>query len=308
MQGPLSEIGVIELLQLLERGERSGVLRITGTGDTPPCELHIAHGVIVALEPAAGDQATRQALAARYLISAGETSEDPGVTRRPVAVQMRRQLAAQALTALIHRRDGRFEFETGPVPTGPLSLSADALVFDLVAVESRRVDLAGAQHDFRAIPQFTDPALLAAGEPPALGPRDWRLLDVVDGVRDVQALATLLDEPLEEVAASVQQLTAGLILELHPPAPDAAAVAHAAIEAGQYDDAAVLLRSRLADAPDDVEAWRTLGLAEVAAGRFEDAIEAWQHWRSKDPDRGDDAAALMQAARTMVEALRDARD
>ena len=46
----------------------------------------------------------------------------------------------------------------------------------------------------------------------------------------------------------------------------------------------------------------------MGAGRFEQAIDAWQSWRDNDPERGGDAAALMQAARTMVEALRDARD
>jgi tetratricopeptide (TPR) repeat protein len=308
VHGPLSEIGLIELLQLLERGGRSGVLRISGAEATPPCELHIARGEIVAIEPSAGDHATRQALAARHLITAAEASDDPGVLDRPVAARMRQQLAAQALADMVHWRQGRFDFTTGAVPTGPLALRPDALVFDLVAVESRRLELAPAMSEFRAIPCFAEPAMLGTGALPPLAPRDWRLLDLVDGTRDVAALAAALDEPLEEVAGSVQLLMASLILELRQPMPDAGEVARAAIEAGQYEEAAALLRSRLAEHPADVDAWRALGLAEVAAGRFERAIEAWQSWSNNDPARGNDAAALMQAARTMVEALRDARD
>jgi tetratricopeptide (TPR) repeat protein len=308
VHGPLSEIGLIELLQLLERGGRSGVLRISGPDAAPHCELHIARGEIVALEPIAGDHATRQGLAARHLITAADAVDDPGLLALPIANRMRQQLASQALADMVHWREGRFDFATGTVPTGPLALRPDALVFDLVAVESRRLDLGPALAEFRAIPFFSEPGALGAGQLPTLAPRDWLLLDQVDGSRDIATLAAALDEPIEEVAASVQLFMASLILELRQPVPDAGEMAHAAIEAGQYEAAAALLRSRLADHPDDVEAWRALGLAEVAAGRFELAIEAWQSWSINDPARGNDAAALMQAARTMVEALRDARD
>ena len=308
MHGPLSEIGLIEVLQLLERGARSGVLSITGTHPDEPCHLHISGGVIVALEPAAGDLATRQALVTRSLISDAEAGEDPGVMARPAARQMRAQLAAQALATMIQWRKGRFDFEARPVASGPLSLSPDALVFELVGSESRRVDLAPLMDDFRSIPAFVPAAALGVGPLPSISPREWRLLDQVDGARDVAALAVALDEPLDDVAACVQSLQAALILELRPAVTDPSRVARTAIDAGRYESAAALLRTHLDHHPLDGEAWHSLGLAEVAAGRFEDAIGAWQSWRANDPDRAGDAAALMQAARTMVEALRDARD
>jgi hypothetical protein len=308
MHGPLSEIGLIEVLQLLERGGQSGVLRITGVNPAGACRLHIAHGQIVALEPAADDAATRRALVARHLITDADATDDPGVLLRPQAMAMREQLAAQSLAAMLHWRKGRFDFETSSSETGPLALMPDALVFGLVASETRRVDFAPLMHDFRAVPDFTGGDQLGVGDAPSLTSLDWRLLDQVDGVRDIAALAVAIDEPLEEVAGRIQALQAALILELRRPVADANLVARTAIEAGRYEEAATLLRAQVVDHPDDIEAWRALGLAEVGAGRFERAIEAWQSWRSSDPDRADDAAALMQAARTMVEALRDARD
>jgi tetratricopeptide (TPR) repeat protein len=308
MHGPLSEIGLIEVLQLLERGQRSGLLRVTGGEPERTCLVHLCGGVIVALEPDAGDAATRAALLARYLVSDAEAGDDPGVLGRRPAIEMRLQLASQSLAAMLHWRSGRFDFNAGDVVPGPLSLSPDALVFHLVATETRRLELSGPTAEFRAVPDFTDSETLAAGDPPPLTPRDWRLLDVVDGRRDVASLALMLDEPLEDVAASIQSLQAAAILDLRRPAPDATALARAALDAGRYDEAARLLRARLDERPDDVEAWRTLGLAEVGAGRFECAIEAWQSWRASDPEHAGDAAALMQAARTMVEALRDSRD
>lgn len=308
MHGPLSEIGLIEVLQLLERGARSGVLSITGAPPVEPCELHIAAGEIVALEPIAGDAATRRALVLRHLISDEEAADDPTVMSRPGAQQLRTHLAAQALGAMVHWRSGRFDFVAGAVAAGPLALAPDALVFDLVASESRRVDLAPLMADFRAIPVFAEGLSTATGEVPSITPREWRLLDQIDGVRDVAALAAVLHEPLDVVATCIQSLQAALILDLRQPAADASQVARAAIEAGRYEDAAALLRARLDEHPDDGDAWRALGLAEVGAGRFEDALDAWQSWRANDPEHAGDAAELMQAARTMVEALRDARD
>ena len=139
MHGPLSDIGLIEVLQLLERGRRSGLLRVTGGEPEHSCCLHLGGGVIVALEPDAGDAATRAALLARYLVSDAEAGSDPGVLSRQPAIEMRAQLASQALAAMLHWRSGRFDFEAGEVALGPLSLSPDALVFHLVASETRRV-------------------------------------------------------------------------------------------------------------------------------------------------------------------------
>ena len=67
MHGPLCEIGLIEVLQLLERGRRSGVLSISGAPDEPR-QVYIAAGMIVAIEPVAGDAATRRALLTRHLV------------------------------------------------------------------------------------------------------------------------------------------------------------------------------------------------------------------------------------------------
>jgi tetratricopeptide (TPR) repeat protein len=308
MHGPLSEIGLIEVLQLLERGRRSGVLRITGAEAERGCRLCLADGVIVALEPDAGDAATRAALLARHLISDAEAAGEPGMLDRPLAVEMRAQLALQSLAAMLHWRRGRFDFEASSVDGGPLSLSPDALAFHLVASETRRVDLAAPTAGFRAVPDFAASDVLASGDPPLLTPRDWRVLDLIDGIRDIATLASELDEPLEDVAACIQSLHAAAILELSQPTPEPAVGPRAAIDGGRYVEAARLLHARLAEHPDDGEAWRALGLAEVGAGRFERAIDAWQNWRASDPERAGDAAALMQAARTMVEALREPRD
>lgn len=308
MHGPLDEIGLIEVLQLLQRGRRSGVLRVSGADVDVAHDIVIADGLIVALLPEAGDAATLAALSARHLVTSSETADDPLLLSQPAAADARRQLARHALAAMMHWQRGRFDFAETQPATGPLSFSPDALVFALVSAESHRVELAEALDDFHAVPDFVADDRLAHGPIPELTPRDWRILDAIDGRRDVAAVAAAVAEPIAEVAAQIQALQAAAILELRRPPADGGVAARAAIEAGYYEEAATLLRARLAQHGGDGETWRALGLAEVGAGRFEHAIDAWQTWRDADPGRAADAVALMQAARTMVEALRDARE
>ncbi|MES2125539.1 MAG: DUF4388 domain-containing protein [Gemmatimonadota bacterium] len=307
MHGPLNEISLVEVLQLLQRGGRSGTLRVTGPDPTTPRTLWIREGRIVALEPEASDLALDAGLIARSL-----ATEDPevGPDRLPAVVReaLRTRLASAALGTMLHWSRGRFDFAEGAVEDGPLDLSPDALVFEVVEAEMRRVDLGAELDEFRAVPCFAPSEQLRRSHPVGLDPLDWRLLDTVDGVRNVASLAAALDESLDTVADRVRSLQAAAILQLAVAPPDVSLEARAAIEAGKYDDAAALLRARVAAVPGDGDAWRMLGLAEVGAGRFDRAIGAWESWRAADPAHAEEAVSLTRAAQTMVEALRESRD
>lgn len=305
MHGPLSEISLIEVLQLLERGRRSGVLRIVGADTGEPRTVRIHRGRVAAVLPDADDQAIDRALVRRHLAPPDEAE---GALSPAERERLRERLARTALEAMMHWNRGRFDFTEADTESGPLTWSADALVMALVDDESRRVELGEEMQDWHAIPAFCAADAVARGEVLALGALDWRILDVVDGQRDVAAISASLDEPLEDVGARIRELVAGGILQLLPPAADGTAEARQAIDAGRYDEAADRLRLRLHAAPQDAEAWRTLGLAEVGAGRFEGAVEAWTAWRRAAPERATEADALILAARTMMEALLDHRE
>lgn len=305
MHGPLSEISLIEVLQLLERGRRSGVLRIVGPDPNEPRTVHIHRGLVAAVEPDANDAAVNRALVRRHLAPAEEADSALSPADRE---RLRERVARTALEAMMHWNRGRFDFTESDTSSGPLAWSADALVMALVDDESRRVELGEELDDWHAVPVFLPPEQVASGAALALAALDWRILDAIDGLRDVAAVSAALDEPLEDVGARIRELVAAAILQLLPPAADGTAEARSAIDAGRYDEAAGRLRSRLAAAPHDAEAWRTLGLAEVGAGRFEGAVEAWTSWRRIAPERAAEAEALIVAARTMMEALLDHRE
>lgn len=304
MHGPLSEIGLADVLQLLERGKRTGVLRVVGPDPTTPRTLHLKDGRVVALEPDASDEALAAALSMRALASLDPTTPEdgPDAVPRDVRDGLRRRLATRTLAAMLHWVRGRFDFEAHAVADGPLSLSPDTIVFDVVDAEGRRAELAAVTSEFHAVAAFAPPDSVANGPPVSLGVLDWRILDVVDGVRDIATCAATLGEPVEDVADRVRSLTAAAILVLRPPLAD---VVRLAIDGGRYDEAVTLLRERVASVAGDGEAWRALGLAEVGAGRFDRAIDAWTAWGNVTPASADEADTLIHAARTMLEALRE---
>src|ERR1043165_6914972 len=103
MHGPLNEIGLVEVLQLLERGRRSGILRVVGPDPTAPRTLHVCEGSVVALEPDAGDDALAGALAARHLVTLDPGSPECGPDMLTLAVRegVRAQLASQSLAGMM---------------------------------------------------------------------------------------------------------------------------------------------------------------------------------------------------------------
>ncbi len=305
MHGPLHEISLIEVLQLLERGRRSGIVRVVGPDAGAPRTLRMHRGLIAAVEPDADDGAVHRALRRRHLVS-----EDDPVTIIATAEreELRDRLARDAVETMMRWTRGRFDFADGDTSAGPLAWSPDALVLALIGDESQRVELAAELHDWHAVPVMAAPEEIAEGPPLALTALDWRILDAVDGERDIAAVAALLDEPLGMVGSHVRALAQAAIIRIAAPREQATLEARQALEAGEYDAAAGRLRGRVDNAPHDAEAWRSLGLAEVGAGRFDAAIEAWIAWREAAPARAREADALIQAARTMMEALLDSRE
>jgi hypothetical protein len=310
MHGPLNEIGVVEVLQLLERGRRSGVLRVVGPDPMAVRTVRLREGRVVALEPDAGDASVDAALVARHLALADPQLPELGPAAVPASLReaLRGQLAVRALDAMLHWSRGRFDFQEQAVEPGPLDLATESLVLQVVEAESRRAELASELAGFQAIPTFASPEAIADGSSLTLAPIDWRVLDAIDGTRSVAAVAAALGESIEDVAERVRALVAAAILELQSAPRNITLEARTAIEAGRYEQAVALLTGRVTAAPGDGEAWHALGLAEVGAGRFDRAIEAWEAWGAAAPSRANEAAALQQAARTMLEALRETRE
>ncbi len=303
MQGPLQEIGLADVLQLLARGRRHGVLRVVGTDPTRPRLILVCDGDVAAIDPDAEDAAVVRALAARCLMA----PEDSEPVEPSLREAMRETLARRSIMAMLSWQRGEFVFEeSAPVP-GPLRLPIEPMLRAVVDAEHRRQDME-AVLPIRSVPDFRTAGGDVPGSLPPLDPLDWRVLDAVDGVRTVAVIAERLDEPVDEVQARIVALVRAAILEIRSAPVAVDVMARAAVEAGRYDDAAARLRDRVTSVPEDDEAWRLLGLAEVGAGRIDQAVAAWRSWQALGGPRAAEATSLIQAATTMLEALRDPRD
>src|SRR5690606_6676296 len=211
MHGPLHEISLIAVLQLLERGRRSGTLRLTGDDAATPRTVLLHRGLLASVEPDAGDAALHRALVRRHQLAADAPAGSVAAGPREA---LRLGLAHAALESMMHWTRGRFDFTEGDTQQGPLAISPEALVMTLVRDESRRAELGGELHDWHGIPALASPGRIAEGGLLLLDPLDWRVLDATDGVRSVAELGALLGEPLEDVGESVLGLQAAAILQV----------------------------------------------------------------------------------------------
>jgi hypothetical protein len=306
MHGPLSEIGLIEVLQLLERGNRNGVLRVIGPDRSSPRTLQIHNGQLVGISPDADDGAIDRSMVRQQMVDPAAESDQLRVA--PLREEVREELARRSLDMMVHWENGRFDFDECTTVPGAIAWTSQRHVHSLVSTEIRRAELAESLDDWHAIAVFTDPEVIATGEQLVLDSLDWRILDVVDGSRDVAGVAALLDESLEVVGERIQRLVASAIFQLEKSTDTAEVPVEFASEAGRYDDAVAELRSRVSSQPNDADAWRSLGLAEIGVGRFDRAVEAWSAWQEAEPSSSEDAAVLIKAATTMMEALSETRD
>ncbi len=302
MHGPLNEIGLVEVLQLLERGKRSGRLMVIGGQHDEHRTITIGGGRIVDLMPLTEADLLLH-LAIRALVPAGTVRAAPELLETA-----RQELATSMLIEMLTWSTGRFDFTAGKVDCGPLDVAPAALMMQLVAGESARTEMAEAVAGYAAVPRFASPREIAGGAPLVLDNLDWRIIDRVDGRRDIAGLAQDIREPAETVARAALRLAAAAIIHLDTPTGDPIALARAALDQGEVAAAIGILAERVAAAPQDGEAWRWLGFAEVRMGRIDRASAAWQAWVNTSPVHHFEAAPLLAAAETMMAALRGAVD
>lgn len=185
LEGSLHEFALADVLQLLELGRRTGVLRIDDEARGLAGDVALADGAV-----------TGARLGARAAA---------------------READVQAIVcALLEARVGRFAFVPAREPDGdaPARPSVRRVRVEAILVEAaRRADewarLADLVPHAAAVPTLVD---LGASDPLSLGARQWALLAEVDGARDVVGLAAALGrDPLELAGALGELARLGLV-------------------------------------------------------------------------------------------------
>jgi hypothetical protein len=324
LEGPLKELHIQDVFQLLDLGRTTGVLRVTSELRQTAGTVCFERGGVVAAALGSDPQPlgarlvrvgkiTAEALdRARGLQSAGDSRRfgdilvDLGaISRRELERQLKAQLE-EAVFELLGWTEGYFRFEEGSpcqaAVESPVRFPTEALLMEA----ARRIDewsrIGSKVSHLGLVPRL--PNGDQSAEPLDLVPFEWEVLAAVAGERDLHALAEALGRSEFEVARTVYGLTnAGVVVLDDPSRPgeepepgrDMAALlvpAREALAQGEYSLAAGALDEVLRVDPLMPEARRLLGLCQAALGQFEAALDSWGAWSRFGPHSpGEEAEA-----------------
>jgi tetratricopeptide (TPR) repeat protein len=320
IEGPLRELALTDVFQLLDLSRKTGVLSITPEGGrhrpalvrfdrgaVTGAELGQAHERLGHLLLRAGKVTEAQIADARRAQQAGPGRalgtilvEQGIVTQDDVRRQLRFQIQ-EIVFELIQWKDGYFRFEEGPAqPSGNVTVrvSTESLLMEA----ARRVDewstLETKIPHMGVIPVFVADA--PDGATLDLHPSEWEVLAEIDGTRPLKAIATTLGRSDFDVAKIVYGLVAtGIvdILEEAPEAPtsavpmerplrDALGEAQLALADGAADRARRLLDDLSRAHPDRPEVYALLADAQQRLGRWGEAVIALGRAAALDPLAG----------------------
>lgn len=308
IEGPLRELGLADLLQLLHLCAKTGTLSLRSATARRAAAVYLEDGTVVgARSPGDGvwlgqllvhagkvtprqlDQAlARQRehpgkLLGSILVEAGAVSPDDVQTHLRFQVE-------EVLFELLNWTDGYFYFEEGPLPA--LEAVRVRLAIDALLMESaRRLDewihLTGGRSG-ELVPRLADEEPERTGVL-TLEPAEWEVLAVVDGERTLRAIARVVGQGEVEVARAVLSLVSAGVVEVGPPAPEEPSVAPpatgAAADATGHDEVGEALRGyRLEEAEREVERLAKLypDRAEVYVLRARVAVARGEWWSARE--------------------------
>jgi hypothetical protein len=229
LEGPLRELGLQEVCQLLSLSRKSGVLHVRHGRRAWRGAISVEQGSIVfaearplvplLLERLVRAEQLADATAGLVLAEGGPLSERiarlGGLAPELVAAHAVAAVEA-AIEELFTWRDGDFRFaplEDPPADAARVRLSTDGVLMTAVTNAEQWIALGDRIAHAGMIPTFVEvePVQLPLLH---LVPQEWEVLTRVDGVRDIRTLALVLDRDALDVARVVHGLIAAGMLAL----------------------------------------------------------------------------------------------
>lgn len=312
IEGPLRELALTDVMQLLHLSRKTGTLEVSSDRATRPGLVHFDQGFVVGAR-SAGD-ASRLG---RLLVMAGKATvgqvesaielqrrspqrrlgsllaETQGVAASEVQRQLRFQVE-ETVFELVRWREGYFRFEeTEPFDPGGIRIRVptESLLMEAMRRADEWTELASGEPDASLVPVLVE----RASDPTAvlsLQPREWQVLAAVDGAHTLRDIAREIGRAEFDVAKAVYSLASGGVVELRtrPIGPQAVrqgegtlademAIVEQDVSAGRID-AALRRVEELSDRHAHVGAVTLLrgqvearaGLSVLAVRSLEDAV------------------------------------
>ncbi len=315
IEGPLKELNIHDVFQLLDLGRKTGALRVTSELRQNSGVVHFERGAVIAAHIAsnphplgellqrAGKLREEDLARARALQTAGDSRRlgeiliaIDAITRRELERCVRAQVE-EVVFELMSWSEGYFSFIEGAsgrqaieavasIPTEAVLMEAARRIDEWARIETKIPHLG-------LVPRIR-PADDGVGAPLDLIPFEWEVLATVDGQRSVREVADAIGRSDFDVARTIYGLTcAGLvILDDAAAAPTLrAAAAHPSVRVeehfamGDLESARVAAEETIAVQPERPEGWAALGRALLGMRRYEEAEDALSQALHRDPAR-----------------------
>jgi hypothetical protein len=318
IEGPLKELGIHDVFQLLDLSRKTGVLRVTSELRHNAGTIYFEGGAIIFAEirsnphplgalllrtgkigeadlERARDMQLRQGDTRRFgeiLVSLG------ALTPRELERQVRFQIE-EVVFEVMSWREGYFSFTEGmhaEVPTeATVRIPTEALLME----GARRIDewsrIEGRIPHLGVVPTLAPPLQGNEGELDLLPP-EWEMLAMIDGARDVRGIASELGRSDFEVAKTLFGLESAGVIVLSDPgatkrerttlAGDLAelmARAEDALARRDLEEARGVAEQAAGAHPHDPALHLLLGRIALAAGRAADSVEELRRALRLDP-------------------------
>jgi hypothetical protein len=319
IEGPLDELGLHEVFQLLDLSRKTGRLRVTSRIRDDEGSVYFERGRVV--------QATLRS-------KPGAAIDAAAVTDRELERRLRGQIEG-AIFDLMAWREGHFSFEERDLSDVPPQTRVRIATESLLMESARRIDewsrIADKIPHMRVVPVLAEIAEDHESQLDLL-PHEWEVLSLIDGQRDLRAIADLHGHDDFETAKVVYGLVTTGVVAMKPhwrtsvampnektdTAPAAPAPAEATtLQANTQPAPRTSGRSAapristpsapLPPAPLNTEnpgimAALNRGYSAARAGELEAACASWERFLALAPDHP--FAARVRSAKAAAAALR----
>ena len=315
IEGPLRELGIHDVFQLLDLSRKTGALRVTSDlRDDEGVVLFDGGRVIhasVRSHPTSIERILRQAgkVSDADLTLAGGLGPAPGeglgdrlvragvITQRELERQLR--LAIESVVfELLSWQEGFFSFEERAVADVPLDARIRISTESLLMEGARRIDEWSRIAD--KVPHLSVVPMLAPVEDDRasvldLLPHEWEVLMMIDASRDLRGIAAALGRSEFEIAKIAYGLVSTGVVELNQaqtarPSAEAALGAEPALERARSalqgrraEEALSNARAALAADPASTEARLLASRALNRLARYGDAVDELRRAVQSDP-------------------------
>jgi hypothetical protein len=316
IEGPLRELGIHDVFQLLDLSRKTGALRVSSElRDDEGYVLFEGGKVIhasVKSNPTSIERILRQAgkltdsdVAAATTVPAtagaglGDRLVHAGIVSQKEMERHLHQAIESVVFELMSWREGFFSFEECPVGDVPIDAKIRISTESLLMEGARRIDEWSRIAD--KVPSLSVVPTLAPVEDDRasvldLLPHEWEVLMAIDGTQDLRGIAGSLGRSEFEIAKIAYGLVSTGVVELRAAdrhsQPNLAAIAGAdsAIErawacvaAGKPDEALTAARAALSVDATSSEAHRVAARALGLLRRHADAVEVLRRAVQADP-------------------------